>query len=125
MCNKQLSRKKIDVFTHFENVKVELENNSIELDLKDFEKEVHALRYYNQEADYIFSKIKHSVIEYNDIQDNPNNIYKILDIDFQINDFQDKKFSDIPTKTNLDYKTAIKNYSELIKFAVNRKWRRG
>ena len=112
-----LVAKKLQIWTHFNHQEVS-KDIDLTISLSDFDVEMKKLYIWEKAADAVFENYAYFTVEYNSIKNDPNNVFKILNMDFHIN-----MNKDIPTKVNLDYKRDIPNYLDLIEHAVNQGWR--
>jgi hypothetical protein len=113
-----LVAEKLKSWTYFNNQISVTENINFVIDIEKFIAAYNHLKSFNTALTNVASTVPHYEINYNDIKDNLNNIFKICNLNYEITNT-----SDIPIKSNLDYPNIIPNYGELLNYAITQGWR--
>ena len=113
-----LVAEKLNSWTYFNNQSKVTENINFAIDIEKFIATYSYLKIFNTALTNVASTVPHYEINYDDIKDNLNNVFKICNLNYEITDT-----SNIPTKTNLDYPNIIPNYGELLDYAITQGWR--
>jgi hypothetical protein len=111
---------KLDKWHFYNNETIETKNINLTIDLDLFTNYYKALIDENKLLLEIANTVPHFKINYDDIKDNINNIFKICNIDYKISTY----WRHMTTKGNLDYPNIIPNYEKLLDYAITQGWRK-
>jgi hypothetical protein len=109
---------KLDKWAYYNNETIETKNINFNIDIKKLIEAYNNLKIFNAALTNVASKVPHYEINYDDIKDDLNNVFKICNLNYEIT-----STSNIPTRVKLDYPNIIPNYGELLNYAITQGWR--
>jgi len=113
-----LVAEKLDKWAYYNNETIETKNINFNIDIKKLIEAYNNLKIFNAALTNVASKVPHYEINYDDIKDDLNNVFKICNLNYEIT-----STSNIPTRVKLDYPNIIPNYGELLNYAITQGWR--